>query len=281
MIIRGNQYLLPATPPITRGDDSDSIVKGLGEDDPKKCILDGIASHITIDGIARFVYRSFEPESRQILIARTSGGPTAQLLVNATDGTATTYPRLTMRSHSNAGLRSVVQNASSTIVQDAQSSSALAWDDGRWHVLEWVNRLTSTTFHSRMKVDGIPVEVDRAPNGTFITGNLGAWDGDLFTIGAVRFGTGPTIAAFAQLDVAYYALVTGEQLVDARHNDLWLSFDQGGGRRDLRFVTERLARQSSTAVIRYAGPLDGRAEAHIALSGEATYVSCTFAPARF
>lgn len=238
--------------------------------------LNGVDGVITLDDLP--LYSQFTDSMCHCLIMR-SPAPMANYWVAHSSADADGMPSIAHLSNTSGNMRSVVRNATPTLLADANGTAATAFQDGDWHVIFF------TEDESPATVGRFWYQVDKGtlegPNADTYT----RWANDpimsLVTVGGFRRNDPAEIIGCSLGEIAYYAAWTNEMFTKARHDAIVDAFHIGGGKEDLQIVTAAIqASIVGTGVLQFAGPLDG-SPAHVTTQGQPVFENISFVPANF
>lgn len=233
--------------------------------------FDGVSGYATIDDIAEFAYANTSPAVHHVLLVKAPAVTVEQQLISVTPNVAT-YPRQTFRGAASNGAQRVAVQQSGPLVQDVTGTDV--FQDGEWHLIQWSTWLDGGQMKIYHKVDG---EALVGPDADTFTPFV--WTPEKLVLGS---GWANGAVGFVRVDLAYYAMFTGEQWEEAKWDALYDAWATGGGKEDLTAITDAILEGlENDARLRWAGALDGN-PGHVAPHGDITYTGgVTFEPALF
>jgi hypothetical protein len=257
---------------------------GAGAGLPIATVLDG-TGYLAIDGLASVAYTQTGDFHEIMLVKAVDPTQFHYWSMVASDADIAHY-RSVLNQTGNVGVegyqRALVATTLGAINEVGTASTQHA--DSRWHLIQGADYYAAPNSTTYLQTDGAARE---GPLGSLARAAVSGSYPKLFTLGCRRYGAGPTIDVLNPGVIGYYALVTGVQLSAAAWGRIHDAWDTGGGRTNLKAITNAIQAEITLAgsgTLQWAAELDGgRTAPHVNASGAAApiYVNCTFERANY
>lgn len=239
-------------------------------------VFNGTTSHITIDGLAADAYGQTKVATGYVMLVKASPPSSRWWVSFANTDDLGTYS--TMLNTLSTKMQGVVVFEGSTklnVTGPAQTQHV----DGEWHLIHGADHYDDPNGKVYGQVDG----ATRSLLGTYARFVSPTPNNSMFSLGVLRYKSGPTFFGRKAMIIGYLARYDDEILDQAAWNRIFAAFDTGGGRYDTRVITEAIRGELVGAgSLKWAGALDGSLP-HVNPDAVADpiYVDITFEPANY
>lgn len=242
---------------------------------PYAAALNGTSSWINLDGLAADAYGQTKIATGYVMLVKsvTPGSRYWAALANADDLGTYQTPLAAL-----SGKLSATIVLAGTTKQNAQGPAQTQHVDGEWHLIHGADHYGDPSGLAYRQVDG----ATRSFLGAYVRFASPTPDYSMFSLGVLRYKSGPTFFGYSAGTLGYFARYDDEILDQASWDAIFAAFDTGGGRSNTRRITEAIQNELTTGTLKYAIALDGSAP-HVDPDsvGAPTFVDVEFEPANY
>jgi hypothetical protein len=233
-------------------------------------ILNGINGRIHLDFLAPVGFIADKTMWR-VFIVKAPAASTGIIWHNTACDDVTLIPLCNMGADLTGKMQSVIFNQAG-LAKNFIGSAATEHLDDVWHMLQYVDRVGGAspfTGELTIQKDGLARETTTTYSRSgMVDATFPKW----YTLGVLRRGPVPSVGPFKAGCMGYHSLITGVDPSQGDMDDVWDSFNTGGGRSSTLRITEAIQSVVGAGTVRWAGGLDGTLP-HVGLMP--TYVNTT------